>query len=594
MPEIEKISHFKEGISLRLKVCLMFFTMVASVTLITTFTIYKVLDFRLFKELQNRVKNIAELGVKSIDIMALKRLIKISYNKLLPEEVKKVELSKDFRHISDSLNFIRDSSPELISSVYLLLPTEDENMAKYLVDADLIADLERNKETNGISHFNSLLDMSTYPVMKKAIKENKICVEDKYYYDYEEKVNSLSAYAPVFDQETDKMIALLGVDVTDKNVRKILLTTVHLSFVIGVGALLFSILLSIFVGTSFTKGIRILDKIVSKFGERDFSIRADLKIRDEVGKLAFSFNIMAQTIQEYSNEIEALLRAYNRFVPHDFLDFLSKKSIVDVRLGDSVEKEFTILFSDIRFFTTLSETMTPEENFKFINSYLSRVGPEIRKNNGFIDKYIGDAIMALFPHKTGNAVNSAISMRYKLREYNQHRKNYGYVPIDIGIGIHGGKLMLGTVGEEERMEGTVISDAVNLASRLESLTKLYGAGIVISDYSLEKIENKDDYLYRFLDKVCVKGKSTPLQIYEIYDADSDEQKRLKWELTLEFQKCLEYYYAKDFRMAKKCFLALQKENPEDKIFKEYVTRCERNLKYGVDEKWDGIELLDIK
>ncbi|MGC8764571.1 MAG: adenylate/guanylate cyclase domain-containing protein [Brevinematia bacterium] len=200
----------------------------------------------------------------------------------------------------------------------------------------------------------------------------------------------------------------------------------------------------------------------------------------------------------------------------------------------------TILFSDIRSFTSLSESMTPEENFKFINSYLKRVGPEIRNNNGFIDKYIGDAIMALFPQKVDDALNAAISisMRYKLIEYNQHRKNSNYRPIDIGIGIHDRKLMLGTVGEEKRMEGTVISDAVNLASRLEGLTKLYGVGIIISNYSLERVENKEKYLYRFLDKVCVKGKSTPVEIYEIYNADDDKQKKLKWEQAIEFSKCL--------------------------------------------------------
>ena len=108
-------------------------------------------------------------------------------------------------------------------------------------------------------------------------------------------------------------------------------------------------------------------------------------------------------------------------MPHDFLRFLGKGSIIEVKLGDQVQKEMTVLFSDIRSFTTLSEYMTPEENFKFLNSYLNRIGPEIRSHNGFIDKYIGDAIMALFPERPDDAVRAAVAMREKLREYNDER-----------------------------------------------------------------------------------------------------------------------------------------------------------------------------
>lgn len=594
MAGIEKIARYKGGISLRIKVFLLLFFILSLLTLLTTFAVYKVLHNKLFKELQNRVKDIAELGVKSIDISVLNRLIRLSSPNLSIEKVRKIEMSEDFKKISEAINWIRDRNPEIIYSVYIFAPADNEKTARYIVDADTLKDIESHSKDENISHFNQEFDISNYPVMKKAIKEEKVSVEDKYYFDYEGKVNSISAYAPIFDEKTGKLVALLGIDVTDKNVSEVLKSTVNLILSIGIASLLISVILSIFIGSSFTRGIRYLDRVVSRFGERDFSVRANLNSKDEVGRLAFSFNIMAETIEEYSKEIEALLRAYDRFVPHDFLDFLSKKSIIDVKLGDSVEREMTILFSDIRSFTSLLESMTPEENFKFINSYLKRVGPEIRNNNGFIDKYIGDAIMALFPQKGDDALNAAISMRYKLIEYNQHRKNSNYRPIDIGIGIHGGKLMLGTVGEEKRMEGTVISDAVNLASRLEGLTKLYGVGIIISHYSFEKIGNKEKYLYRFLDKVRVKGKTKPVKIYEIYNADNDEQKKLKREQALEFSKCLEYYYAKDFKTAKNIFTNLQKENPYDKVFKEYIFRCERNMKYGVDENWDGVEILEVK
>jgi class 3 adenylate cyclase len=132
----------------------------------------------------------------------------------------------------------------------------------------------------------------------------------------------------------------------------------------------------------------------------------------------------------------------------------------------------SILFSDIRSFTTLSESMMPDENFAFINAYLERMGPVIRDHNGFIDKYIGDAIMALFKN-ADDALRAGLAMLDTLDQFNAGRRAAGQQPIAIGIGINTGSLMLGTIGERHRMDGTVISDAVNLAARVESLTKDY-------------------------------------------------------------------------------------------------------------------------
>lgn len=151
----------------------------------------------------------------------------------------------------------------------------------------------------------------------------------------------------------------------------------------------------------------------------------------------------------------------------------SEKDIKDVELGDQIQKQMTVFFSDIRSFTELSESMSPMENFNFINSYLKRINPIIRKHNGFIDKFIGDAVMAIFPESPEDAISAAIEIQLEVRKYNSHRHNNGYRPIQIGIGINTGSLMMGTVGDSNRMDTTVIGDTVNLASRLESLTKQY-------------------------------------------------------------------------------------------------------------------------
>ena len=177
-------------------------------------------------------------------------------------------------------------------------------------------------------------------------------------------------------------------------------------------------------------------------------------------------------------------RAYRRFLPYQFMKLLGKASISDIKLGDNVEKNMTILFSDIRDFTSLSESMTPRENFRFINSYLKEMEPALFQSHGFIDKYIGDAIMAIFPTSADDALRAALAMLKRLRGFNATRRRSGAPAIRIGIGLNTGLAMAGAVGGLHRMETTVISDAVNLASRIESLTKTYGVPLLISEHVL--------------------------------------------------------------------------------------------------------------
>lgn len=210
-------------------------------------------------------------------------------------------------------------------------------------------------------------------------------------------------------------------------------------------------------------------------------------------------------------------RAYARFVPTDFLNHLNHSDIRQVRLGDQTETEMSILFTDIRAFTELSEKMTPGENFQFLNSYLKRVVPCITEEGGFVDKYIGDAIMALFSGPPERALRAAIAIQREVRLYNQDRQKQGYDPISVGIGLHYGRLMLGTIGSEERMESTVISDAVNTASRIERLTRDFESPILISHEFRSALHRSDAYHMRLLGEVQVKGKSAPIPVYEVLD-----------------------------------------------------------------------------
>jgi len=325
-------------------------------------------------------------------------------------------------------------------------------------------------------------------------------------------------------------------------------------------------------------------------GELDhFSI---VRTNDEIGELTEGYNEMTKRIGNYITNISEMNEAYSHFVPRQFLDYLGKESFVDIKLGDQVEKEMTVLFSDIRSFTEISETMTPKENFDYINYYLGYMEPVIRHNNGFIDKYIGDSIMALFSEGGEDSINAAIEMRIKLSQFNQVMDQFGKPTINSGIGIHSGKLMLGVVGGEGRMDGTVISDAVNTASRLEGLTKLYGSSIIISQDTLIKLNNPSQYNYRFLDIVKVKGKKEAIYIFEIIDGDSEDVRQLKLKTKNRFAEGINLYKSKKIKEALDVFTEVTSLNQHDTTAVLYVSRCNKLLDHGVPDDWDGIETIE--
>jgi two-component system sensor histidine kinase ChiS len=291
----------------------------------------------------------------------------------------------------------------------------------------------------------------------------------------------------------------------------------------------------------------------------------------------------------------ALTHGYSRFVPPEIMKFLGKGSIVDVNLGDQVQQHMTVLFSDIRDFTTLSEQMSPQDNFNFINGYLNRVGPIIREHNGFIDKYIGDAIMALFSAKVNDAVRAAVASMRAIRDYNETRQRPDRTPIKIGFGLHTGLVMFGTVGESERMEGTVISDVVNLASRLEGLTKLYGASVIISEQILSELGSMvDQYNTRFLDRVRVKGKREHVSIFEVLDGETTQTIELKLKTKVDFETGVRCYSDRAFGQAEKYFWKVLGVDSSDQAARLYLERIKRFNQYGVPVDWQGIEIMGDK
>jgi class 3 adenylate cyclase len=316
--------------------------------------------------------------------------------------------------------------------------------------------------------------------------------------------------------------------------------------------------------------IRQLQRAVGRMQGGAYETRVAIRRRDEIGDLGKSFNVLGDSLQGSFRQITTMRDSYARFVPQEFLHLLGKREISEIELGNQVEVAMAVLFADIRDFTRLSDSMAPQENFNFLNMYLSRMGPIIRGNHGFIDKYLGDGIMALFPGDPSDAVRAAVQMQREIPTYNRHRQRMNYQPISIGIGVHAGPVILGIVGEQERREGTVIADAVNLASRLEGLTKTYGVRIIVSERMVATMgENAPDH--RYLGHAEVKGKGA-VPVHEVFGADPPEDVRLKRH-TAYFERA-SLFLRDDYRSAA-YFRAVLKAHPADPAAAYYVGECRR-------------------
>lgn len=299
-----------------------------------------------------------------------------------------------------------------------------------------------------------------------------------------------------------------------------------------------------------------------------------------LGLLLFIFSqafVISMRFSRAFDRAELLTNAYERFVPNNFLQYLHKDNIINVELGDNIQRNMTILFSDIRSFTTISETMTPQENFNFLNSYLERMEPIITQHQGFIDKFIGDAIMALFEKNADDAVDAGISMLRKLEKYNQYRQQLGYKPIHIGIGINTGELMLGIIGGKNRMDGTVISDAVNLAARMEQLTKIYKTPLLISENALHSLAYPNNHFIRLIDRVQVDGKMESISIYEVFDTDPPQQRDAKLANKMLFDQGVKLCSLGNYKPAQLLFQRCLKAAPADKVVHIYLLRIEQLL-----------------
>lgn len=328
--------------------------------------------------------------------------------------------------------------------------------------------------------------------------------------------------------------------------------------------------MALFIANRISKPISSLTKSVETIASGDLGTDiVDSSSSKEVSNLSNGIIAMKDSIRGKINDIEVINASYERFVPKEFLTLLQKKSIIDVEIGDNSSLEMSVLFSDMRNFTMISERLSPQQSFKFLNDYLDKMTPAINDNQGFIDKYIGDAIMALFPSKPDDAVQAAIEMNKALKLLNKDKASD---QISMGIGIHMGNLVLGTIGKDTRMETTVISDTVNSSARLESLNKVYGTNILISGGIRHSLSDSFQSQSRLIDLTAVKGKSALLEVYEVLNPDITDHYSSKLETSTILQKVVKYFFDNKVDSASKELKKISKYRETDNVVQYWVDK----------------------
>lgn len=319
--------------------------------------------------------------------------------------------------------------------------------------------------------------------------------------------------------------------------------------------------------------------------------RNNIHLQQQYSEAVDKENAASKAMLAIADEAQRLHQTFQKFVPRQFVEHFAKGGADLLALGYADEDEVAVMFCDIRGFTRLSEQMSPQQLMNFLNSYFMRMNAPIHDNFGFIDKFIGDAIMALFDHPNGelsdkatDSVRASLDLQKALRLYNHHRAKSGYEAIKNGIGLHVGPVILGTVGSDDRMDTTVIGDSVNVAQRIESLTDYFGVDILASRELVTAASEKTEFASRTIDKVVLKGKSKSIEIVEIYQHMSIEQIAMRNKSKDFITEGIRMRNAKDFKGALAIFAAGLAANPDDTIYKHHIDTC-KLLQYEIE--WDG-------
>ena len=390
----------------------------------------------------------------------------------------------------------------------------------------------------------------------------------------------ISVVLPIQYQHDEYFIALL-----QRSLAQALLPYDQLHFIVATGfaiALLLLIVGGNFIARKITQPVTVLAQGAKKIEQGHYDLTIEVNQNDELGQLAKRFNAMAKGLAERA-KIRSLL---GKVVSPAIAEQLLSKG---VELGGE-ERQVTILFSDIRNFTSLCETHDAKEVLTLLNQLLTRLSKIIDNHHGVIDKYIGDAVMALFgvpirdDLQAQNTVLAALAMQQELVLINQELVEQKFAAIGLGIGINSANVIAGNMGSATRLNYTVIGDGVNLSSRLEGLTKYYGVTILVSQATKSQCTG---IIFQEIDTVRVKGKQQGLTIYQPLGLLSDFSKTELVQVQ-QFEQVLKHYKQQNWQMALALLTSLIEHSSATVYQKIYLERLRAQQGNVFDEDWDGI------
>ncbi|MCL2139626.1 MAG: HAMP domain-containing protein [Treponema sp.] len=396
-------------------------------------------------------------------------------------------------------------------------------------------------------------------------------------------------------------------DVFYADAHRIMLQTI---ITVCISIFLASILL-MFITAQLTNPLgRIVKAMNTIIASADLSSKVEVEYKDETGKLAHTFNQMITELDKAYKQIkryafdavlagkkeERIRQIFQKYVPKDVIDrfFASPEKML---VGDN--RNLSILFSDIRSFTTISEGMAPDDLVNSLNRYFSGQVDIIYNRKGVVDKYIGDAIMAFWGAPEAHnddalqSVLAGLDMIDNVAEFNINQRRLGKPEFYVGVGINFGEVTVGNIGSERKMDYTVIGDSVNLASRMEGLTKTYHSELLISESvyaELKKTGNAPALYFRLLDTVAVKGKTRGIKIYTVKRLLTEAEKAA-WPL---HNQGMELYYRRSFREAAEKFREVYKLLSKDSNAENLFRRCADYASNPPPNGWDGVEVMKSK
>jgi class 3 adenylate cyclase len=479
-------------VRLRRKLTIAFFLVSSLVSVLLALFLYRFIEGQLTAEVKDRVKDITYIGAHSVDLPRYKRLTG-QLGELNENAVAQVEHGDDYREISSQLQMMRKAESSIIHFVYILAPTDDPENPRFVVDADVL-DYERRLErgetlgkNEKISHFGQAYPVGDIPLLKKALAECSEQIEDNFVRDEEFGVSSVSAYIPLSDAAGNELrdsagrcLGVLGVDITDTKMRGALDSAGGLAIKISIAAIALGLIVSIAMGTVLTRSVLALTRTVKKFADKDFSARTDVLPRDEIGQLGASFNLMAQTIQVHSEQLEDLVKERTKELAAEkqtserlLLNVLPQPIAERLKTGESVIVDrfdaVSVLFADIVGFTSLSAKIAPEKLVTMLDELFSLFDRLAEKHGLEKIKTIGDAYMVVagIPHPVADhavaIAHMALDMLHGIADYGKRTGT----ELSIRIGIHTGSVVAGVIGRKKFIYD-LWGDTVNTASRMES------------------------------------------------------------------------------------------------------------------------------